>query len=225
MSLRLKLQAFIGVWCGAHAYCCTCSCGMCAGFFESSTCRPRLLKTSHLYCALRVTALGMKTTCDTSRVRIQFLGLWRSLLWAFLRCVLDMDEQGGASSAVTKKRRLLARVSSVGSEPDANWLAMRASPGLRSSNDLLEWPLDVMQSLCREEDEEIALRLRSHLLRGLFLDTDYSGIDCPREVLELGVAALQSVLEVQPRTEPVKVGQTSQRSDPEACSGAHVPHL
>ncbi|CAE7667911.1 unnamed protein product [Symbiodinium sp. CCMP2456] len=110
-----------------------------------------------------------------------------------------------------KKRRLLQRVSSVETDPGDAWVAEHAPPGIRTAKDLHEWPLDVMESLTRpDRDEEIELRLHSHLLQGVSLCTDYSGLDCPREALEMGFRALQMLKGYDPDTavSPVWVGRT-----------------
>ena len=65
--------------------------------------------------------------------------------------------------------------------------------GPETAEDLGNWPAAVVAGLisCRAEDEEVALRLQSHLLAEIVVYTDYSGMDCPREALQLGFAALQ----------------------------------
>eukprot|EP00439_Symbiodinium_sp_Y106_P049334 s354_g6.t1 len=110
-----------------------------------------------------------------------------------------------------KKRRLLQQVSSVGTEPDDAWVAEHAPAGIRTVHDLQQWPLDVLQSLTKpDRDEEIELRLCSHLLQGVSLYTDYSGLDCPREALEMGFRALQTLKGYDPDVagSPVWVGRT-----------------
>ena len=115
----------------------------------------------------------------------------------------------GTQSQQPKRRRLLARVSSVGSEPDEDWRAQHLAPGVRKADELCEWPLDVVQSLCREDiDEEIKCRMRTHLLDGISLFTDYSGIDAPREALRLGFLGFQHVLDMSSLPDPVWVGRT-----------------
>ena len=65
--------------------------------------------------------------------------------------------------------------------------------GPESCEDLGNWPATVVSALTSsEEDAEIVLRLRSHVLRGMTVYTDYSGIDCPREALSLCLEALQA---------------------------------
>ena len=70
--------------------------------------------------------------------------------------------------------------------------AQHLLPGPRSTDDLARWPSEVMQSLTSscENDAEVLLRLRTHFTRGVSLYTDYSGIDCPREALRLGLQAV-----------------------------------
>lgn len=75
---------------------------------------------------------------------------------------------------------------------ERNHRAERLPPGPANPKQLGEWSSWLVESLtnCFEGDEEIKLRLHSHFLTGFTLYTDYSGIDCPRESLRLGLAGL-----------------------------------
>ncbi|CAE7239963.1 unnamed protein product [Symbiodinium sp. CCMP2456] len=111
--------------------------------------------------------------------------------------------------ATVKRRRVLQRCTSVEQEPDCQACDLSAAPpGLRSQDDVVEWPLDVVSSLCGAGNEECQLRLRNHVLKGMVLTTDYSGLDCPREALEMGVRALQHVMNIEPGAQVVHVGRT-----------------
>ncbi|CAE7249881.1 unnamed protein product [Symbiodinium sp. CCMP2592] len=108
-----------------------------------------------------------------------------------------------------KRRRVLQRCTSVEQEPDCEACDLSAAPpGLRCKDDVVEWPLDVVKSLCGAGNEECQLRLRNHVLKGMVLTTDYSGLDCPREALQMGVRALQHVMHMEPAGEVVHVGRT-----------------
>ena len=70
--------------------------------------------------------------------------------------------------------------------------------GPESCEDLGNWPATVVSALTSsEEDAEIVLRLRSHVLRTMTVYTDYSGVDCPKGSFEplLGSSASSSGLE------------------------------
>ena len=70
---------------------------------------------------------------------------------------------------------------------------LRAGPDNLSQ--LEEWPITLAKSLLqsREEDEEVQLRLATHLRSGLVCTSDFSGIDSPREAMEEALWGLQQV--------------------------------
>ena len=112
-----------------------------------------------------------------------------------------------------KRRRILQRCTSLEQEPEnCDQCDLSSSPpGIRSLKDLAEWPLDVATALCGgndEKNEELRLRLRNHLLTGMILNTDYSGLDCPREAMEMGIQALKRVLDLEIPGSVLRVGRT-----------------
>lgn len=70
--------------------------------------------------------------------------------------------------------------------------ALALPPGPQSSDELADWPLQICESLCghNREDEGVSLRLKTHLTSGIVMYTDYSGMECPREALCLGILGL-----------------------------------
>lgn len=75
----------------------------------------------------------------------------------------------------------------------------------------MDWPMDVVRAICCSglcEDEEMALRLHTNLTGGITLYTDYSGIDCPREAMELGIAAAEKVMGWNFPVHPLRVVRT-----------------
>eukprot|EP00971_Amphidinium_carterae_P082277 1626980-Amphidinium_carterae.2 len=63
-------------------------------------------------------------------------------------------------------------------------------PGMRTVEELQHWPIDVIKALTMEGDDPLLLRLQRHVAHGLTLSSDYSGLDMPREALEMGIKAL-----------------------------------
>ena len=111
-----------------------------------------------------------------------------------------------------KRRRVLQRCTSLEQEADGDvHMVAGCRAGIHSLEDMAEWPLDVASSLCAGHDsknEELRLRLRNHMLAGLVLNTDYSGLDCPREALEMGVCALKHELGLELPDQVLRVGRT-----------------
>jgi hypothetical protein len=70
--------------------------------------------------------------------------------------------------------------------------ALALPPGPQSSDELADWPLQICESLCghNREDEGVSLRFKTHLTSGIVMYTDYSGMECPREALRLGILGL-----------------------------------
>lgn len=69
-------------------------------------------------------------------------------------------------------------------------LAQVLPAGPTSLQDLARWPLDMIQSLSsqgNDDDAEVLLRLETVVKQGILLATDYSGMDCPREAMEKGM--------------------------------------
>lgn len=113
----------------------------------------------------------------------------------------------------TKRRRMLQQVSSLDTAVDEDLKVFAqvhniVSPGLRNLDDLISWPMDVAQSLCADTGDEISMRLKHRLLCGVALNTDYSGLDCPREALEMGFQALLHHFQLEAQRAPVWVGRT-----------------
>ena len=68
----------------------------------------------------------------------------------------------------------------------------------RSKEELFAWPAAVAAALCEEEvDEELRLRMRAHMVSGITLSSDYSGIDSPRECLEMVLPEIAALLQCQ----------------------------
>ena len=82
-----------------------------------------------------------------------------------------------------------------------NFSASEHPPGAATPADLGSWPSCLASSLTGEEgtESEAALRLRVHLLRGVAVYTDYSGIECCREAMHLAIDGLRRVHGVQIR--------------------------
>ena len=98
----------------------------------------------------------------------------------------DVSTQGSPK----RKRKLKAIDSNAADFIDLPEAAASKPVGFAKESDFQEWPLHVVNSLCKfgnqsDSDQELSLRLQQHFLRGIVLNTDYSGIDCPREALEL----------------------------------------
>ena len=98
----------------------------------------------------------------------------------------DVSTQGSPK----RKRKLKAIDSNATDFIDLPEAAASKPVGFAKESDFQEWPLHVVNSLCKfgnqsDSDQELSLRLQQHFLRGIVLSTDYSGIDCPREALEL----------------------------------------
>ena len=113
----------------------------------------------------------------------------------------------------TKRRRMLQQVSSLDANVDEDLKAFAqvhhdVLPGLRNLDDLISWPMDVAQSLCPDTGDEISMRLKHRLLCGIALNTDYSGLDCPREALEMGTQALLRHFQLETQRAPIWVGRT-----------------
>lgn len=68
--------------------------------------------------------------------------------------------------------------------------------GPQNAKELGDWPLWIARSLCVDSPggKEVELRLQTHFSSGINMYTDYSGIDCPRESLRLGLAGLTKLL-------------------------------
>ena len=85
-----------------------------------------------------------------------------------------------------------------------------APPGMSTFQDLWEWPLTVVESLLK--DDERSLRLLRHWSHGIALSSDYSGLDCPRECLLMGHAALEHLCSATAfsgvHADPVRVFRT-----------------
>ena len=93
-------------------------------------------------------------------------------------------------------------------------------PGLLTMEELMDWPLAVVKSICCSglpQDEENALRLHTNLMQGITLYTDYSGMDCPREALELGIAACEKVMGWSFPRPPLRVGRTCDKGAVQDC--------
>ncbi|CAE7871568.1 unnamed protein product [Symbiodinium necroappetens] len=108
-----------------------------------------------------------------------------------------MAHSAGSAEQSQKRRRQLARVTSIDSCADPEVSVEHCAPGVRNAEDLAHWPLDVVRSVCRPEDDELTLRLMHRLRCGIQLSSDYSGLDAPRECLEMGVQALQHELQIE----------------------------
>ena len=82
-----------------------------------------------------------------------------------------------------------------------NFSASEHPPGAATPADLGSWPSCLASSLTGEEgtESEAALRLRVHLLRGVAVYTDYSGIECCREAMHLAIDGLRRAHGVQIR--------------------------
>eukprot|EP00435_Cladocopium_sp_Y103_P067844 s676_g30.t1 len=117
-----------------------------------------------------------------------------------------------ADMTTAKRRRMLQKISSLDADTARDPMLLASShnfpPGLRTPEELFSWPLDVIQSLCNDPGDEMSMRLQHRLLCGIALNTDYSGLDCPREALEMGMQALQHHLKTEPPRVPVWVGRT-----------------
>lgn len=75
-------------------------------------------------------------------------------------------------------------------------LAEELRPGPASAADLGRWPVEIAESLTATglpNDTEGMSRIEAWLRRGIVVYTDYSGVDCPKEAMELGLAGLQHV--------------------------------
>ena len=99
-----------------------------------------------------------------------------------------------------RKRKLTARLTDATEREELEVANSGKPAAFTSTSELREWPLKVVQSLCGQDtpgDQELSLRLKQHFLRGIVLNTDYSGIDCPREALELAERSLYTLHGVQ----------------------------
>lgn len=66
--------------------------------------------------------------------------------------------------------------------------------GPSTLEELLDWPMQIVQGIRSSgapEDEELALRLQTNFAGGVKAYTDYSGMDCPKEAMRLGVLATE----------------------------------
>lgn len=73
-------------------------------------------------------------------------------------------------------------------------LAEELRPGPGSAEDLGQWPMTVAESLTSAglpNDNESKVRIESWLRRVIVVYADYSGIDCPKEAMDLGLVGLQ----------------------------------
>ncbi|CAK8993450.1 Uncharacterized protein SCF082_LOCUS3512 [Durusdinium trenchii] len=112
-----------------------------------------------------------------------------------------------------RKRKLTARLTDATEREELEVANSGKPAAFTSTSELREWPLKVVQSLCGQDtpgDQELSLRLKQHFLRGIVLNTDYSGIDCPREALELAERSLYTLHGVQcvDAKSAVSVGRT-----------------
>ena len=105
-----------------------------------------------------------------------------------------MGEKVKKMSVPLAKRRRSSQSSEVGTL-GAEALLGAAEPGepvgMQTATDLFRWPLSVVEGLTGEGNEAQTLRLTRHLLQGVDLTSDYSGIDCPREAMEYGIKAFK----------------------------------
>lgn len=97
----------------------------------------------------------------------------------------------------TQPRPESVRTPKVGKRSWADTKEHRAEtfpPGPTTAEELGNWPARLAASLTMPEghaDAELTLRLHTNLARTLMFSTEYSGFDCPREALRLGVEGLR----------------------------------
>ena len=84
-----------------------------------------------------------------------------------------------------------------------SWLMVREEmmgkfpPGPQSRESLENWPLDLARGLFQSgepEDEEMMLRMMSHMQTTMVGYTDYSGVDAPRDALHGVLAGVQKIM-------------------------------
>ena len=93
-------------------------------------------------------------------------------------------------------------------------LPLQSAPaGPVTIEDFRRWPQSVARVLCPEEDPERRLRLQRHLLSGVDLGSDYSGLDCPRESLILGLQAVKEQLQCESIDEVVRIVRTCDKGN------------
>jgi hypothetical protein len=77
---------------------------------------------------------------------------------------------------------------------------------------MFAWPLRVAGGIADSscsEDDEMTLRFQTHCRIGMNLYTDYSGFECARESLEVGIAGFQKLLGWEFEAPPVRFQRSS----------------
>ena len=90
--------------------------------------------------------------------------------------------------------------------------------GPTCAREAFEWPIThLAPGLCnsgKAEDEEMWLRLRGHMLTGILQTSDYSGYDCARWAMEMGISGLEEYM-CTTFSDPLKIART--------CDNAPIP--
>jgi hypothetical protein len=108
----------------------------------------------------------------------------------------------------------LSKPKRAGKRPWSETKSLRANifpPGPTSAEEVGDWPSRLVESLQKGTDgssDEAMLRLRTNLLRGVYVRSDYSGFECAQEALRCAVEALKSKLGWEFASKPIVFTQT-----------------
>lgn len=142
------------------------------------------------------------------------------LVWSTHMAEPDVSTQGSPKGVLKRKRKLKAMDSNAGDFIDIPEACASKPAGFVKESDFQDWPLHVVNSICKvdnpsDADQELSLRLQQHFLRGIVLNTAYSGIDGPREALELAARSINILHGVECVTgaNAVTVGRTCDKGN------------